>query len=520
MPSAPTWFTSHDQPPKLITALPKAQRSARSNPPCRLCLAASEIATPQHPNKDIEISRLWNLLSPTVRLRFSLPPYRSSKMHYTDFLLSVHPHVEKAPYSLFKRDCVDCPGTTPSCPSCSGGKVCSLVPQSCDTCAYTTCVASNNVPSHHSGPNVGAIAGGVIGGIFFIGVLVFAFYWFVIRPRRIKLEEEWEEEDEAENRKSHFNMQRSERASVHTVHSVANSILSRASNFIPIAYIPGVMNRNGTQEHVPPVPPIPAAHGPPLSGASNNGEALFFRPADLRDSTYSDTSSLDNRSTFFGRPSITPSLARSSIATYRDDAVVNPMPAQTVLRGKANVVSVKSGNSASPSPQTTPAEEIGNPLNRSASGRKLNIVMPASSDAVRPGSANSNSSQQTLSSASYGKPTLLTLGGNKAAKPKGQRFPVSSSSSGSTTPQKPTISSPLATSTATTPDEQDASPFSDNASITKSPEQKGAKRTPGGLSAVIEETQSLRGSLGANKRLSRQMEVPRGQSPFGDEHEA
>ena len=442
----------------------------------------------------------------------SLSPsaYRSTKMQYTDFLLSVHPHVEKALYSLFKRDCFDCPGTTPSCPSCPNGKVCSLVPQSCDKCAYTTCVASNNVPSHHSGPNVGAIAGGVIGGIFFIGVLVFAFYWFVIRPRRIKLEEEWEEEDEAENRKSHFNMQRSERASVHTVHSVANSILSRASNFIPIAYIPGVMNRNGTQEHVPPVPPIPAAHGPPLSGASNNGEALFFHPGDLRDSTYSDTSSLDNRSTFFGRPSITPSLARSSIATYRDDAVVNPMPAQTVLRGKANVVSVKSGNSATPSPQTTPAEELSNPLNRSASGRKLNIVMPTSSDAVRPGSANSNSSQQTLSSASYGKPTLLTLGGSKPKAAKG-RFPVSSSDS-----PKPNISSPLATSTATTPDEQDASPFSDAASI--SHENNGAKRTPGGLSAVIEETQSLRGSLAA-RRLSRHQEVPRGQSPFGDEHE-
>jgi hypothetical protein len=447
-------------------------------------------------------------------------PVSINKMRFTDILLSVHPHVENALSSLFKRDCVDCPGTTPSCPSCSGGKVCSLVPQSCDTCAYTTCVASNNVPSHHSGPNVGAIAGGVIGGIFFIGLIVFAFYWYVIRPRRIKLEEEWEEEDEAENRKSHFNMARSERASVHTVHSVANSILSRASNFIPIAYIPGVMNRNGTSEHVPPVPPIPAAHGPPVSGQSNNGEALFFRPGDLRDSTYSDTSSLDNRSTFFGRPSITPSLARSSIATYRDDAIVNPMPAQTVLRGKANVVSVKSGNSGTPTstpPQTTPAEEISNPLNRSASGRKLNIIMPTSSDAIRPGSSNSSSSsQQTLSSASYGKPTLLTLGGSGSSKQKLKgRFPVSSDSQA-----RPSISSPLAVSTATTPDEQnDASPFSDAASISPTKEHK---RTPGGLSAVIEETPSLRGSLAA-RRLSRQQthpQVPRGQSPFGDEHEA
>ncbi|KAI4727924.1 hypothetical protein E4T49_04281 [Aureobasidium sp. EXF-10728] len=431
---------------------------------------------------------------------------------------NVHPHVVQAMHSLFKRNCVDCPGTTPSCPSCPGGKVCSLVPQSCDTCAYTTCVVSNDGSSHHSGPNVGAIAGGVIGGVFFVGLIVFAFYWFVIRPRRVRLEEEWEEEDQAENRKSNFNMQRSERASVHTVHSVANSILSRASNFIPIAYIPGVMNRNGNQEHVPPVPPIPAAHGPPVSGRSSNGEALFFSPADLRDSTYSDSSSLDNRSTFFGRPSITPSLARSSIASYRDDAVANPMPAQTVLRGKANVVSVKSGNSGTPTstpPQTTPADEIANPLNRSASGRKLNIVMPTSSDAIRPGSSNSSSSQQTLSSASYGKPTLLTVGGSKAKK---GRFPVSSSDS-SPSQTKPNVSSPLANSAATTPDEEvDASPFSDAASISPPPAHK---RTPGGLSAVIEETASMRGSLAA-RRLSKQLaqQVPRGQSPFGDEHEA
>ncbi|KAG9671456.1 hypothetical protein KCU99_g4800, partial [Aureobasidium melanogenum] len=433
---------------------------------------------------------------------------------------NVHPHVERALHSLFKRNCVDCPRTTPSCPSCPGGKVCSLVPQSCDTCAYTTCVVSNDAPSQHSGPNVGAIAGGVVGGVFFIGLIVFAFYWYVIRPRRVRLEEEWEEEDEAENRKSNFNMHRSERASVHTVHSVANSILSRASNFIPIAYIPGVMNRNGNQEHVPPVPPIPAAHGPPVSGHSSNGEALFFSPADLRDSTYSDSSSLDNRSTFFGRPSITPSLARSSIATYRDDAVVNPMPAQTVLRGKANVVSVKSGNSGTPTstpPQTTPADEIANPLNRSASGRKLNIVMPTSVDAIRPGSSNSSLSQQTLSSASYGKPTLLTVGGGKP-KPKG-RFPVSPDPSSTTSQTKPNVSSPLASSAATTPDEEiDASPFSDAASISP---PVGPKRTPGGLSAVIEETASMRGSLAA-RRLSRQQQhqVPRGESPFGDEHEA
>jgi hypothetical protein len=444
-----------------------------------------------------------------------------SNMHrYTDMLLfSVHPQVERALHGLFKRTkCVACPGTTPSCPSCSGGKVCSLVPQSCDSCAYTTCVDSNEATPHYSGPNVGAIAGGVIGGVLVAAVAICCFYWFVIRPRRQKLEDEWEHEDQdqADDHKANFHMQRSENESVHTVQSVANSILSRASNFIPIAYIPGVMNRDGRGRHVPPVPPIPAAHGPPVR---NQGPALFFRPDDLRDSTYSDDSSLDNRSTFFGRPSITPSLARSSIATYRDDAVVNPLPAQTVLRGKANVVSVKSASSSTPSstsPNTTPSEEISNPLAR----HKLNVMMPTSSDNAK------SSSKQTLSNASYGKPTLLTVGGtsNSTTKQKGRSPTSSPAASAPKSTKKPNTSSPLSTNTPTTVSD----PFTDDKASSSSSSSQvplEPKRTPGGLAAVMEETASLRGSLPpASKKKNNGVDVEepsavvRNSSPFGDEH--
>lgn len=328
-----------------------------------------------------------------------------------------------------------------------------------------------------------------MGGVAVVAIATFLIWWFFIRhKRRLQLEEIWEEDDIAtQKHQSQFNMQRAERSSVHTVNSVAASFMSRASNFIQIAYIPGVMNRDGHAD-VPPVPPIPAARGPQTSAHSSNDDALFFRPGDLRDSTYSNTSSLDNRSTFFGRPSITPSLARSSVATYRDDAVVNPMPAQTVTRGKANVVSVKSSQANSPA--GTPSEEFDS-MDFGQMGKHVPVLMPSHSDGPM------------LSSASYGKPTLLTLQ-KKPSAGKG-RFPVRGEGNG-----KPNVSSPLAFRDDDDPSDTESfqtmgSPFRDSA------------QTPGGLSAVIEE---------ATKRASR---IPlhsglrgtvRDESPFGDEHEA
>ena len=68
-------------------------------------------------------------------------------------------------------------------------------------------------------------------------------------------------------------------------------------------------------------------------------------PNDLRDSTWSDTSSIDPRI------SIAPSLARSTV--YGDNAVVPPVPAVQAFRAQANMVSVKSGSgSTTPSGNT------------------------------------------------------------------------------------------------------------------------------------------------------------------------
>ena len=132
-------------------------------------------------------------------------------------------------------------------------------------------------------------------------------------------------------------MRRDARASTHTVASIASTVLTRASNIIQIAYIPGVTNRSAPSTPgllVPPVPPIPIA----LSTASTPRyeQEHFFMPGDLRDSTYSGMSDRT-------------SYARTSVAStiYGKNAIVSPVPAQTIIRGKAAVISVKNGTNSS-----------------------------------------------------------------------------------------------------------------------------------------------------------------------------
>lgn len=141
------------------------------------------------------------------------------------------------------------------------------------------------------------------------------------------------------------------RQSTRSVHSIASTVLTRASNVIQIAYIPGVTNRSPPDTPgllVPPVPPLPLATVSNTSASSSphfEQDQHFFMPGDLRDSTWSAY-------TDSTRNSISPSLARSSVATtiYRNNAVVDPVPAQQALRGKAVMVRTKSGTTTPSTP--------------------------------------------------------------------------------------------------------------------------------------------------------------------------
>ena len=202
-----------------------------------------------------------------------------------------------------------------------------------------------------SGPAAGPIAGGVIGGVVVVCLMTFLVWRFCIKPRRERFEEnEWQEEEEAaaEKGRDDFGMQRDARASIHSVRSIASTVLTRASNVIQIAYIPGVTNRSvdSTPELVPPVPPIPA-FSPAGTPQPHQQDQHFFMPSDLRDSTYSDYT-VDRTS--YARSSIAPSMPRGSFQStaYRGSAVVNAIPAQTAIRGKANPVAVRSNGRNSP----------------------------------------------------------------------------------------------------------------------------------------------------------------------------
>ncbi|KAF1811868.1 hypothetical protein P152DRAFT_35660 [Eremomyces bilateralis CBS 781.70] len=321
--------------------------------------------------------------------------------------------VEKQLRRLFKR-CLQCPPMKLDCPACKDGEVCVQQADDCDVCASVSCVPvgqsgateSGQLGNKSEGPNVGAIAGGVAGGVVALAFITFLVWWFMIRKKKDEFIEY--EEDEFPPEKDQFTLQRDGRASTHTVASLASTVLTRASNVIQIAYIPGVTNRSGPGSPgllVPPVPPIPI----PTSGSTtpNASEDLHFLPGDIRDTMYSDMS--DVRSSYAQS-----SMTRNSVATerYRSSAVLSSTPATTVMRGRPAIVSVKSSQANTPvlSADLTPPvpalgdvrrfESTASSPQPAASARPV-IKMPTSSDLSRSGSLSKG--------ASYGKPTTLTI---------------------------------------------------------------------------------------------------------------
>ncbi|KAI1812385.1 hypothetical protein GGS20DRAFT_578367 [Poronia punctata] len=424
--------------------------------------------------------------------------------------------------SLAKRDCLACPDVAPDCPSCAEDEICVTVTPEC-VCPWAECQpdpAKIGSKEESSGPNAGAIAGGVIGGLALIAVLTYLLWRFCIKNKRGSYEEQWQGDGERtkEHMENDFASRRSQRESTHTVHSIASTVLTRASNIIQIAYIPGVTNRATPTSPtllVPPVPPIPIAHAESAT-SSPYEDQHFFVPGDLRDSTYSGISNYTDR-TSYARTSYAP---RSSVAStiYGKNVVVSPVPAQKGNFLKPSIVSVKSRAASTNSedstppvpsinlekyekPPPSPAFSIGSTFFKNASASTATTVRP---QVVRVGSGPKTVDIKSSSS----KSSSSTLASTPIAELECCETPVELPADSICIP-KEKDSAKVTVSEVDTPSPSDQGPFSDPPSIKIS----GTRRNSS-LSAVIEESTRRASQIDPN----RQSAATRNHSPFGDEN--
>ncbi|KXX81799.1 Protein OPY2 [Madurella mycetomatis] len=388
------------------------------------------------------------------------------------------------------------------CPECPDGTQCQFIyPVGCHECNRATCVPAIATPlpstsQEDSSDNVGTIVGGVLGGIAAMAIITYLVWRFCVRTRRQPIiQEPWDEsQDQGLGSEKTFAQQRDYRASTHTVHSIASTVLTRASNIIQIAYIPGVTNRATASPTVlvPPVPPIPIA----ISQAgtpTTTDDQHFFVPGDLRDSTYSGLSSFSDR-TSYARTSYAP---RSSVAStiYGKSAVV-VAPAQTGMRAKPAMVSVRSAHSNNSTGSSTPPVPT-------VDYEKYNALRPPSptGSTFSVGSTFLNNASTHM--ATPARAMVVRVGSVKKV---GAKTPRSENDSiTSPTVSGSTIRDSAAATIIVDSPAVDQGPFSDP--------PKSAAQSTTSLSAVIEEA-----TRRASQRDSSLPAKGRERSPFGDEH--
>ncbi|OAA42181.1 hypothetical protein NOR_05030 [Metarhizium rileyi] len=406
--------------------------------------------------------------------------------------------------SLNRRsgNCAQCDDKSKlECPACPTGESCQFtVPVNCSQCPKSFCVRDDLIGSGGdnssdggggSGPSPGPIAGGVIGGIAAIAIITYLIWRFVIKPKRAS--NPHQSVYEAETHTSRYiekdaASRITRRSSTHTVHSIASTVLTRASNIIQIAYIPGVTNRatpTSPSVLVPPVPPIPMQHSEG-SRASSQDDQHFFVPGNLRDSTYSGISSFSDRTSYAPRSSIASTI-------YGKQAQVQT-PAQTVVRAKPTVVSVKSAGANAPGAPPVPTIDFG----------KFGPGRPDSgASTFSVGSTYLNN----LNTAHHGHAQVVKLGSGLKKIEIAARSDASISSTSLVSAASSRGSSGAIPILAQSPS-NDQGPFSDP------PERKGNAISTPTLGPVMEETEERRGV----EKQGRSGSGDRGRSPFSDAH--
>lgn len=418
--------------------------------------------------------------------------------------------------------CVECPADNPPCNlACGSHEECSYrVPTDCTTCTKAICVATessgspNSDGSSSSGPNIGAIVGGVIGGLVAVAVVAYLVWRFWVKPKRSELAQSvYYQESHGDGVEKDAASRITRRSSTHTVHSIASTVLTRASNIIQIAYIPGVTNRatpTSPTVLVPPVPPIPMQHAEGGHGEEGQDDQHYFVPGALRDSTYSGLSGYSDRTSYATRTSYAP---RSSIAStiYGKSAHVFTS-AQSGMRAKPTMVSVKSFGNGTPE-NTPPVPSL-----------DLEKFGP-----TRPKSAASNFSvgstflnNASTATATPARAQVVKVGGGPQVVKVGSGLKkVDISRSGS---ESSSSASSAVTSVAELPGDNPTARHSnavtiieDSPSVDQGPfsDPPAAKSTPS-LGVVVEdEDETPHDKRAAAVSVSA---IQRGNSPFGDQH--
>jgi len=426
--------------------------------------------------------------------------------------------------SLNRRQngCLKCEDAAPDCPACAENEICVTLAPTCQACSQAVCRIdpTKPVPKESSGPNAGAIAGGVVGGLALIAALTYLLWRFCIKNKRGDYAEQWQGDAERtkERMDGDFASRRSQRESTHTVHSIASTVLTRASNIIQIAYIPGVTNRATPTSPtllVPPVPPIPIVHAESAT-SSPYEDQHFFVPGDLRDSTYSGISNYTDR-TSYARTSYAP---RSSVAStiYGKNAIVSPVPAQKGNFLKPSLVSVKSRAASTNSeesmppvpsinldkydkPPPSPAFSIGSTFFKNASASTATSVRP---QVVRVGSGPKTVDIKGSSSKSSSSTMVTTIAELECPESTPDTREEGNAAG------KERNSAAVTVIEEDTPTSVDQGPFSD-----PPPVKAFGTRRNSSLSAVIEESTRRASQIDPHRHSSA---ATRNRSPFGDEN--
>ncbi|EXK75694.1 hypothetical protein FOQG_19540 [Fusarium oxysporum f. sp. raphani 54005] len=143
-------------------------------------------------------------------------------------------------------DGINCGNSTElQCLECPDGERCQYtVPLYCAQCATSASRKDAEAEAEKGGGGltIGGIVGGIIASIVIILAATYLVWRFYIKPKRSQgpTSIHVEDVDLMQGSKKDAVSRRTSLLSMHTVHSTAPTILTRASNVIQIAYIPAL----------------------------------------------------------------------------------------------------------------------------------------------------------------------------------------------------------------------------------------------------------------------------------------